>query len=152
MKRDRSQSISEEEINSSDSISEEEINVEFEYFNPREGDYHAIKKYLIQLFGPKEELYLEELTELIIKQTLLGTTIKIDGIDSDPYSITSVINMHHHSNTKCIQSLTKFILNQCKSPQQQSTFQSILPSSQKTKGKDTALLISERMINSILKY
>lgn len=39
---------------------------------------------------------LHELADLILSQPLLGTTVKTDGIESDPYAYLSVLNMHVH--------------------------------------------------------
>jgi len=39
---------------------------------------------------------MHELTELILSQPTVGTTIKTDGIESDPYALLTVLNMHLH--------------------------------------------------------
>ena len=39
---------------------------------------------------------MHELTELILGQPLVGTTIKTDGIESDPLALLTVLNMHLH--------------------------------------------------------
>jgi hypothetical protein len=37
---------------------------------------------------------MHELTELILSQPTVGTTIKTDGIESDPYALLTVLNIH----------------------------------------------------------
>ena len=39
---------------------------------------------------------MHELTELVLSQPTVGTTIKTDGIESDPYALLTVLNMHLH--------------------------------------------------------
>ncbi|SRR6266542_6785443 len=73
------------------------VDVDFDFFDPKEIDYPTIKQLMIQLFSSDAELFnLSELSELIISQPLLGTTIKIDGTDSDPYALLTVLNMNEH--------------------------------------------------------
>lgn len=60
-------------------------------------DYIALKRLLTQLFQADAELFsLHELAELILSQPLLGSTVKTDGRESDPYAFLSVINMNVH--------------------------------------------------------
>jgi protein BCP1 len=76
---------------------EELVDVDFDFFDPKEIDFHTIKQLMIQLFSSDAELFnLSELSELIIKQPLLGTTVKVDGADSDPYALLTVLNMNEH--------------------------------------------------------
>ena len=74
------------------------MDVEFEFFDPNPKlDYHAIQRLLIQLFqSDAEGLHVPELTELILSQPTVGTTIKLDGIESDPCALLTVLNMHVH--------------------------------------------------------
>lgn len=39
---------------------------------------------------------MHELTELVLGQSTIGTTIKTDGTESDPYALLTVLNMHLH--------------------------------------------------------
>jgi hypothetical protein len=74
------------------------VDVAFEFFDPNPKiDYHAIKRLLTQLFQrDSENINMHELTELILSQPTVGTTIKTDGIESDPYALLTVLNMHLH--------------------------------------------------------
>ena len=74
------------------------INVDFDFFNPNPSvDYQAIKHLLVQLFQRDSELFhLHSLTELILSQPSIGTTVKTDGEESDPYALLTVVNMHMH--------------------------------------------------------
>lgn len=73
------------------------VDVDFEFFDPRPIDFHALKRLLIQLFSADSEMFsLSELTELILSQPLLGSTVKVDGPESDPFALLTVLNMNDH--------------------------------------------------------
>ncbi|KAF9271334.1 Mss4p nuclear export, partial [Mortierella alpina] len=73
------------------------INVDFEFFDPKEMDFHAVKNLLNQYFASDAILFaLSELSEMIVSQANVGTTIKVNGVESDPYSLLTVLNMNQH--------------------------------------------------------
>lgn len=85
-----------EEYDAEAQVTDEEeniIDVDFDFFSLRESDFHAIKRLLLQLFdGPNcSDINLSELCNLIVEQTNLGSTVKVDGEDSDPLAIISVL-------------------------------------------------------------
>ncbi|KAG9320846.1 hypothetical protein KVV02_001858 [Mortierella alpina] len=76
---------------------EDIINVDFEFFDPKEMDFHAVKNLLNQYFASDAILFaLSELSEMIVSQANVGTTIKVNGVESDPYSLLTVLNMNQH--------------------------------------------------------
>ncbi|KAF9918933.1 Mss4p nuclear export [Linnemannia zychae] len=88
---------SHEEDDDSGSDGEDIINVDFEFFDPKEIDFHAIKNLLNQYFASDAILFaLSELADLIVAQSNVGTTIKVNGVESDPYSLLTVLNMNQH--------------------------------------------------------
>jgi protein BCP1 len=73
---------------------EDVVIADFEFFDPQEQDFLGIKHLLRQLFDTDAELFdLDELTELILAQPLLGSTVKTDGHLSDPLSVVTVLNL-----------------------------------------------------------
>lgn len=74
------------------------LNVEFEWFDPDpEVDFHGIKTLLLQLFDIDAQLFdVSALTDLILGQPLLGSTVKVDGKETDAYAFLSVINLQLH--------------------------------------------------------
>jgi hypothetical protein len=83
------------------------INVDFDFFDPQEIDFLALKRLLTQLFQADTELlYIHELAGLILSQPLVGTTVKTDGRESDPYAILTVLNMHVHAVSTFLSALT----------------------------------------------
>lgn len=74
------------------------LDVEFEWFDPQpEHDFHGLKTLLRQLFDVDAQSFdLTALTELILAQPLLGSTVKVDGNETDPYAFLTVLNLHEH--------------------------------------------------------
>ena len=74
------------------------LDVEFEWFDPQpEHDSHGLKTLLRQLFDVDAQLLdLSALTELILAQPLLGSTVKVEGNETDPYAFLTVLNLHEH--------------------------------------------------------
>lgn len=83
-----------------------------EFFNPDpKVDFHGLKNLLRQLFDIDNQLFdLSELADLILSQPLLGSTVKTDGEESDPFAFLTVLNMQQHRNKAVVQQLTKYII------------------------------------------
>ncbi|KIJ45060.1 hypothetical protein M422DRAFT_167173, partial [Sphaerobolus stellatus SS14] len=119
------------------------IDVDFEFFDPNPIDFLALKRLIIQLFQHDAELInAHELAELIISQKLVGTTVKTDGIESDPYAYLTVLNLTVHKENPGIKSLIEYLLQKAgKSSDVHSTLQSLLSSQQ------VGFVFSERLVN-----
>ena len=76
----------------------EMLDVDFEWFDPQpEVDFHGLKTLCRQLFDIDAQLFdLSALVELILSQPLLGSTVKVDGNETDPYAFLTVLNLHVH--------------------------------------------------------
>lgn len=74
------------------------VNVDFEWFDPNaEVDFHGLKTLLRQLLDIDNQLFdLSELADLILSQPLLGSTVKVDGQETDPYAFLTVLNLETH--------------------------------------------------------
>lgn len=74
------------------------VNVDFEWFDPQPAvDFHGLKTLLRQLLDADEQLFdISALADLILSQPLLGSTVKVDGNETDPYAFLSVINLKEH--------------------------------------------------------
>ncbi|KAF8525254.1 p21-C-terminal region-binding protein-domain-containing protein [Hysterangium stoloniferum] len=119
------------------------IDVDFEFFDPRPVDYIALKRLMVQLFQTDvEQIDVHEMAELIIAQPLVGTTVKTDGIESDPYAYLTVLNLAVHKDNVAIKTLTQYILKKAAaSPSLQSMLQTLFTTQQ------VAFVFSERLIN-----
>jgi protein BCP1 len=123
------------------------INVDFEMFDPQPAhDFHGLKNLLRQLFDSDSPLFdLSALTDLILSQPLLGTTVKTDGNESDPFAFLTVINLHEHASHPAIKPLSTYLLSKSASnPALHTTLKSLLsPDSPAQLG----LILTERLIN-----
>lgn len=82
------------------------MDVDFDFYNPDEIDYHAIKKLLTQLFSSDAELLnLGDFADIMIEENQVGTTVKVDDQKSDPYALLSIINLNQQNvNGRLLQS------------------------------------------------
>jgi protein BCP1 len=74
------------------------LNVDFEFFSPQAAwDFHGLKVLLRQLFDADAQLMdLSALAELIIEQPTLGSTVKVESNETDPYAFLTVLNLKEH--------------------------------------------------------
>jgi protein BCP1 len=82
-----------------DGSSDEEglVNCDFEFFDPQKQDFLGIKHMLRQLFDKDADLFdLSALTEMILAQPLVGSTVKTEGHGGDPLSFLTVLNLRVH--------------------------------------------------------
>ncbi|KAA8909034.1 protein bcp1 [Sphaerosporella brunnea] len=123
------------------------VNVDFEMFDPQPAhDFHGIRQLLRQLFDADSALFdLSALTDLILSQPLLGTTVKTEGNESDPFAFLTVINLHEHASNPAIQTLASYLLAKSASnPQLHAKLRSILDSGSSAQ---VGLILTERLIN-----
>ncbi|KAH9911650.1 p21-C-terminal region-binding protein-domain-containing protein [Fomitopsis serialis] len=123
------------------------VDVDFEFFDPHpDVDYLALKRLATQLLqGDAEPLHVNDLADLILSQPLVGTTVKCDGRESDPYAVLTVLNMRVHQNHPSIKALTEYALTKSSAdPAFHGTLQTLLnPASSNHVG----FVFSERLIN-----
>ncbi|KAF8907643.1 p21-C-terminal region-binding protein-domain-containing protein [Gymnopilus junonius] len=138
---------SDDDGNESSSSDVSLVDVSFEFFDPNPNvDYHAIKRLLTQLFQrDAEQLHTHELTELVLAQPTVGTTIKTDGIESDPFALFTVLNMHlHHQNTS-VKAIANYLLSvtEAHDPPFHATLKALFSQSEAHVG----LVLCERLVN-----
>ncbi|KAH0099315.1 hypothetical protein KCU66_g15477, partial [Aureobasidium melanogenum] len=95
----------------SSSDDEDMIDVDFEWFDPQPAvDFHGLKTLLRQLLDVDNELFnLSALSDLILSQPMLGSTVKVDGNESDPYAFLTVLNLRQHKENPVIADLTAYL-------------------------------------------
>ena len=101
---------------------------------------------LRQLLDVDNELFnLSELADMILAQPLLGSTVKCDGNESDPYAFLTVLNLHTHRSKQVISQLTQYLLSRTTGQQQiaQHLRTLLAPESPPQVG----LILTERFIN-----
>jgi protein BCP1 len=86
------------------------LDVEFEWFDPQELDFHGIKSLINQLLDVDQTAVdVSAITDLILKQPLLGSTVKVDGQETDAYAFLSVLNLQQHADKPFISQLVQYI-------------------------------------------
>lgn len=120
------------------------VNVEFEWFNFKpEIDFHGVKSLIRQLLDADSQLFdVSALADLIISQTTLGSTVKVDGEETDPYAFLTILNLREHKEKKAIKDLTEYVVSKAKSEPTLKQVADLLTSS-----AEVGLILAERLIN-----
>ena len=122
------------------------VNVDFEWFDlDAEVDFHGLKSLLRQLLDVDSQLVdLSALSDLILTQSWpMGSTVKVDGKETDPYAILTMLSLHQFKDNAAVQQLVKYLIEKAQSNESLAQLASILSSPDSR----VALLISERLIN-----
>jgi len=121
------------------------VNVEFEWFNMApKVDFHGLKNLLRQLFDVDSQLFdLSALANLILSQPTIGSTVKVDGEDTDPFSFLTILNMHEHRDQKVIKDITKYLTEKSNATPNLAQLANLLSSPSAQIG----LILTERLIN-----
>ncbi|KAI8362598.1 p21-C-terminal region-binding protein-domain-containing protein [Blakeslea trispora] len=139
------QNMASDEEDSDDGL-QEIVDVDFDFYNPDDIDYHALKKLLGQLFSSDAELIqLGDMADIIIEENQVGTTVKVDDQKSDPYAILSIINMHQHKQKEGIKQLCSYLSNKCPKKNESLAIKKIL--SLASEDQHLGWVVSERFIN-----
>jgi protein BCP1 len=121
------------------------VDVEFEWFNFKPDiDFHGLKSLLRQLLDVDHQLFdLSALADLILSQPTVGSTVKVDGEETDAYAFLTILNMHEHRDKKVMQDLTQYVVEKAKTNPALAALGSVLanPAAQ------VGLLLTERLIN-----
>jgi len=123
------------------------LNVEFDYFDPSPSvDYHGLKTLLRQLFDADNTLIdLSELADMILAQPTVGSTIKCDGQETDPYAFLTVLNLHARSEKPAMQKLVKYLLERSAlTPELRDQLARLLDPASKAQ---VGLVLGERFVN-----
>ncbi|EMR11176.1 hypothetical protein PNEG_00770 [Pneumocystis murina B123] len=129
----------------SDKDNDSVLDVDFEFFNPRLSDVYTLRNLLRQLIGPDSDcLNIFELSELVASQTLVGSTVKMDGIEGDPLAFLSVVNLNHYYEKDCIKKMRLYIMSKISLNKE---FYDFFCVSFEELGTNMGLILSERLIN-----
>ncbi|NWI14929.1 BCCIP protein, partial [Crypturellus soui] len=135
----------------------QEVNVEFEAHSISDNDHNGIKKLLQQLFL-KAPVNLTELTDILIQQNHIGSTIKQAEVQEDSggddddddidevFGFISLINLTERKGTPCAEQIKELILSRCEMNCEQRVVEQ-LDKILNDNAKAVGLLLSERFIN-----
>ncbi|KAL8382535.1 hypothetical protein RB595_006356 [Gaeumannomyces hyphopodioides] len=123
------------------------VNVDFEWFNfDPEIDFHGVKALLRQLFDVDSQLFdFSALADLILAQHTIGSTVKVDGKETDAYAFLTALNLHEHREKPPVAALVKYISEKAQaggSKALAATVPDLLSS-----GKHVGLILADRLIN-----
>jgi protein BCP1 len=124
------------------------VNVEFEWFNfEPEIDFHGTKSLLRQLFDVDSSLQdISGLADLILSQPTIGSTVKVDGKETDPYAMLTVLNLQEHQGKKPAADLKKYLVDKAQATESLSSkLPALLESTDKK--QVVGVILSERLIN-----
>lgn len=122
------------------------LNVDFEWFDPQPAyDFHGIKTLLQQLFDIDAQLFgLSAITDLILAQPLLGSTVKVDGNETDAYAFLSVINLQEHRDRPFVSKMIDYLQQKASSSPSNSPIAKLLSLPEMP---PIGLVLTERLIN-----
>jgi protein BCP1 len=122
------------------------LDVDFEFFDPQvKVDFHGIKTLLAQLFDVDNTIFnLSALTDLILSQPLLGSTVKVDGNETDAYAFLSIINLAQHAQNAAIAPLIDYLRRKAVSTPALAPLANLL--SQKPL-PNIGLIVAEHLVN-----
>ncbi|OGE53152.1 hypothetical protein PENARI_c008G00656 [Penicillium arizonense] len=122
------------------------VNVDFEWFDPQPAvDFHGLKNLLRQLFDNDAQIFdMSALADLILSQPTLGSTVKVDGNESDPYAFLSVLNLQEHKDKPVIQDLIKYLKTKTAANPSLSAANELLS---QNPVPPIGLILTERLIN-----
>lgn len=122
------------------------VDVDFDFFDPKEVDFHAIKNLLRQLLDSDcDNFELSTLADIILDSTSRGTTVKVDGPESDPFALVSIVDVNQHKEKPAMKTLLDYMIAKTsKKPEFNRKLRQLLAASSKSK---IGLILSERMIN-----
>lgn len=134
---------------SGSSDDEDLLNVDFEWFSPDpEVDFHGLKTLLRQLFDVDNQLFdLSALTDLILAQNHIGSTVKCDGEESDPYAFLTVLNLHQHKDKPVIKDLIAYLIARSKISSQPILADQLEKLLSHSSSAQVGLILTERFIN-----
>ncbi|RDL39943.1 Protein BCP1 [Venustampulla echinocandica] len=123
------------------------VNVDFEWFNFKPDiDFHGTKSLLRQLFDVDSQLFdLSALADLILSQPTVGSTVKVDGEDTDAYAFLTILNLHEHREKSVIKDLTQYIIEKSKSNPALAGLSNLLSANANA---CVGLILAERLINA----
>ncbi|KJR81478.1 protein BCP1 [Sporothrix schenckii 1099-18] len=133
------------------------VNVEFEWFNfDSEVDFHGTKTLLRQLLDVDAALIdVSGLADVILAQSTIGSTVKVDGKANDAYAMLTALSLREQRENKAVAQLKQYLADKAAAAAEtNAALAPLLPLlSDQSSGPSEAgkphigLILSERLIN-----
>ncbi|XP_026660436.1 protein BCCIP homolog isoform X3 [Phoenix dactylifera] len=133
----------------------EMVQADFEFFDPKPGDFHGVKL-LLQNYLDNKPWDLGGFVDLILEQITVGTVVKSgaqdeeeegddDGRDDDEglYAVISALNLGRYADHRCIKELKQFLLDVCSDDSARKKLKLLL----EKEASEVGLLVSQRFVN-----
>jgi len=122
---------------------EEMIQVGFEFFDPKEEDYHGIKMF-VQRFLDDRAFDSGGLADHVCTQTRVGTCVKGDDTQHDSiFGFVSVVNLKLHRKKTFVKQIIDCIVDECPDDKTKASVQKMLTDEKEQVG----LLVCEKFAN-----
>lgn len=118
----------------------DKIDVNFEFFDPKESDFHGLKA-LLHSYLDGQQYDSSPLVDAIIQQSQVGTVVRT-GADEDPIAVMTVLNTQQHKGSGFMSHIKDRMLSKCRDTAVKQQL------SKAWEQPGTGLLINERLINS----
>ena len=115
------------------------VNVDFEWFNfDPEIDFHGTKTLLRQLLDVDAPLFdISALADLVLSQPTIGSTVKVDGKETDAYALITALGLKTHAGHEAVKALVGYLAEKAGGK-----------AAELLRGaEDVGLVLSERLIN-----
>ncbi|MCJ1311842.1 Mss4p nuclear export [Agyrium rufum] len=132
---------------SSSSEEEEQVQtIDFEWFDPQpENDVRGLNILCTQLFDIDAQLFdVKGLVDLILSQPTLGSTVKVDGNESDPCAFLTVLSLQEHKDNVAIKGLVDYLIAQASHNLSLAPITELLKS---PSADHVGLILQERLLN-----
>eukprot|EP00250_Pteridium_aquilinum_P019415 c24424_g1_i1 orf=509-1402(+) len=121
-----------------DSDSQDIVNVDFEFFDPKEEDFHGVKA-LLRSYLDDTAWDISGFVDIILGQSSVGTVIKT-GEDESPIGVITALNLGRYKDKSCMQAVFNFLkINVSDATELEAIFDK--------HPNEVGLLVSERLIN-----
>lgn len=120
------------------------LDIDFEWFNfAPEIDFHGVKSLSRQLFDVDASFFnMSALSDLILSQPTIGSTVKVEGKETDAFAMLTVLNTQVHREKEPMKDILKYLTEKAKTNESLTLVSDVLNSE-----KHVGLLLSERLIN-----
>ncbi|KAJ3689431.1 hypothetical protein LUZ61_018595 [Rhynchospora tenuis] len=140
-----------------DDVEEETVQVDFEFFDPKPGDFHGVKL-LLQRYLDNYQWDLSGFVDLILEQTTVGTVVKSadseedadesdgnkEGADEEElFAVITALNLGRYQDNQCIKELKQYLLGVCKEQNTKVKLRQLLEEDARNSG----LLVCQRFAN-----